>query len=95
MLKIAKIALVTVPLVVGAAWNPAFAVSTRGVAAGESWARQMLQLMDTDKDGRVSREEWMRFMAAEFDHLDVNHDGYLSVRELSRFPYSYRSGPHR
>lgn len=95
MFKITKIALLSVPLVVGAAWSPAFAVSASGVAAGESWAREMLQLMDTDKDGRVSREEWMRFMAAEFDRLDVNHDGYLSVRELSRYPYRYHPGPHR
>ena len=95
MVKIAKIALVIMPLVVGAFSTPAFAVSARGVAAGEGWARQMLQLMDVDKDGRVSREEWMRFMAAEFERLDVDHNGYLSVRELSRFPYSIRSGPHR
>jgi len=57
MFKIAKIALVTMPLVAGAASTPAFAVNARNVAAGEAWARQMLQLMDTDKNGRVSRQE--------------------------------------
>lgn len=94
MIKVAKIAFIAAALA-AAASSPAFAVSTRGVAAGEAYARQMLQLMDTDKDGRVSREEWMRFMAAEFDRLDVNHDGYLSARELSGFPYRFRTGPHR
>ena len=94
MFKIAKIALVTMPLVAGAASSAAFALNARNVAAGEAWARQMLQLMDTDKNGRVSRQEWMRFMEAEFDRLDVDHSGELTVRELSRFPYS-RPGPHR
>ncbi len=95
MLKIAKIALVAASLAVGAASTPAFAVNARGVAAGELWARQMLQLMDTDKNGRVSRAEWMQFMAAEFDRLDVDHSGELTVRELSGFPYSAHPGPHR
>lgn len=95
MFKIAKIALVTMPLVLAAASSPAFAVSARGVAAGEAWARQMLPLMDTDKNGRVSRQEWMRFMAAEFDRLDVDHSGELSVQELARFPSGSHPGAHR
>ena len=95
MVKIAKIALVIMPLVVGSFSTPAFAVSARGVAAGEAWARQMLPLMDTDKNGRVSRQEWMSFMAAEFDRLDVDHSGELTVQELSRFRYSSHPGPHR
>jgi len=95
MLNIAKIALVTTALVVGAASSPAFAVSPGGVTAGEAQARELLKLMDTDKNGKVSRQEFMRFMEAEFDRLDVDHNGELSVQELSRFPYGGRGGPHR
>ena len=86
MFKFAKIALFTMVLVVGAVSTPAFAAGERGVAAGETLARQMLKLMDADKDGKVSRQEFMRFMEAEFDRLDVDHNGELTVREISRFP---------
>lgn len=86
MFKIANIALVTIALVVGAVSTPAFAASERGAAAGEELARELLRLMDTDKNGKVSRQEFMRFMEAEFDRLDVDHSGELTVRELSRFP---------
>lgn len=96
MFKMAKIALVTMALVVGAAATPAFAVSARGVAAGEAQARQLLRLMDTDKNGRVSRQEFMRFMEAEFDRMDVDHNGELTVQELAKFPSGgSHPGPHR
>jgi hypothetical protein len=32
--------------------------------------------------GRVSRQEFMNFMAAEFDRLDENKDGEPPIREL-------------
>lgn len=98
MFRIAKVGLVTIALVGAAASTSAFAVSKRGVAAGETYARQLLQLMDTDKNGKVSRGEFMSFMEAEFDRLDVNHDGELTVQELARFPsasYGSHPGPHR
>jgi EF hand len=40
-------------------------------------ARQRLLTMDTDKSGKVSKQEWMKFMEEEFDRLDVNHGGEL------------------
>jgi Ca2+-binding EF-hand superfamily protein len=40
--------------------------------------------MDTDKNGMVSKQEFMKFMAAEFERLDKNRIGQLSVRELTR-----------
>jgi hypothetical protein len=55
------------------------------LTAGEAAATQLLLLMDTDKDGMVSKAEFMSFMSAEFDHMDMNHDGKLDVRELARF----------
>jgi hypothetical protein len=53
------------------------------LAAGEREAKKMLLLMDTDKNGKVSRQEFMGFMEAEFERLDVNKDGELDVKELT------------
>jgi hypothetical protein len=52
------------------------------LAARDAAAKQLLLLMDTDKSGKVSRQEWMRYMEAEFDRLDKNKDGELDVKEL-------------
>ena len=43
---------------------------------------QLLGLMDTDKNGKVSKAEFMRFMEAEFDFADKNKDGELDPTEL-------------
>lgn len=53
------------------------------LAQGEKEAKKMLLLMDKDKNGKVSKEEFMSFMEAEFERLDVNHDGELDVQELT------------
>jgi Ca2+-binding EF-hand superfamily protein len=41
--------------------------------------------MDTDKNGKVSKHEFMNFMSKEFDLIDTNHDGQLDVNELAKF----------
>ena len=41
--------------------------------------------MDRDKSGKVSKEEFMKFMEAEFERMDVNKDGELDVQELTHF----------
>jgi hypothetical protein len=40
------------------------------LAIGEDEAKQLLLLVDTEKKGKVSKQEWMKFMEAEFDRLD-------------------------
>jgi hypothetical protein len=65
------------------------------LAAGEAEAKQMLLLMDRDQNGKVSREEFMNFMEAEFDRLDVNKDGELDVKELTQSRLMPRGGVHR
>ena len=47
-------------------------------------ARNLLLAIDTDKRGRISKEEWMKFMEAEFDRLDTDHKGQLDVDELTK-----------
>jgi hypothetical protein len=46
--------------------------------------KQLLLLMDSDKDGKVSKQEWMTFMEAEFDRLDKAKNGQLDVKELAQ-----------
>ena len=43
---------------------------------------ELLLLMDTDKNGKISKQEWMKFMEAEFDKLDKDKAGELDRREL-------------
>jgi hypothetical protein len=67
------------------------------VAAGEVDVKQLLLLMDTDKNGRISRKEFLDFMAAEFDRLDTDESGELDVKELekSQLTSTHRGGAHR
>ena len=51
---------------------------------GEDEVRQLLVLMDTDKNGKVSKEQYMKFMEAEFARLDRNNTGKLDVKELTK-----------
>ncbi len=41
--------------------------------------------MDTDKSGKISKREWMRFREAELDRLDMDKTGELDVKELAIF----------
>ena len=68
-------------------------VSRRAVAQGEKETQQLLRLMDVDQNGRVSKQEFMQFMEAEFDRLDVDRSGELTVKELSKARFCY-SPPH-
>jgi hypothetical protein len=52
------------------------------LALGEEEVKQLLLVMDTDKSGKISKQEWMKFMEAEFDRLDKGKDGLLDVKEL-------------
>ena len=61
------------------------------LAAGEKEAKKMLLLMDTDKSGKVSKQEFMSFMEAEFQRLDINKDGELDVKELTDWRVQVRT----
>ena len=52
------------------------------LAIGEDEAKQLLLLIDTDKKGKISKQQWMKFMEAEFDRLDKTRSGELDVTEL-------------
>lgn len=54
------------------------------VAIGEEEVKQLLLLMDTDKNGKISKQEYMTFMEEEFDRLDTDKSGELDVQELTQ-----------
>jgi Ca2+-binding EF-hand superfamily protein len=54
------------------------------LAIGENEVKQLLLLMDTDKNGQISKLEYMTFMEAEFERLDKNKNGELDVKELTQ-----------
>jgi Ca2+-binding EF-hand superfamily protein len=54
------------------------------LAIGEDSVKQLLPLMDADKNGMVSEQDFMKFMAAEFQRLDKEKRGELNVKELTQ-----------
>jgi hypothetical protein len=90
----AWIAMLAATTLAGAAMaaDPAPASATPSpVVKGQYSTKQLLLLMDQDRNGKVSKDEFMAFMSAEFDSLDVNKDGSLDVAELTgvRIPRSH------
>jgi hypothetical protein len=61
------------------------------LALGENEVKQLLLLMDTDKKGKISKREWMKFMEAEFERLDKDKKGQVDIKELtpSKFRVSH------
>ena len=54
------------------------------LALGENEVKQLLLLMDTDKSGKISKQEWMKFMEAEFDRRDKHKKGQLDAKDLEQ-----------
>ncbi len=54
------------------------------LALGEAEVKQLLLLIDTDKNGKISKQEWMKFMEAEFDRLDKDKSGDLDAKDLGQ-----------
>ena len=53
-------------------------------ALGESEVKQLPLPLDTDNNGKISKEEYMSFMEAEFDRLDKDNSGELDPKELTQ-----------
>jgi len=67
--------------------EPAAAEPAKNLKGGLSLTAQLLQLMDTDKNGMVSKAEFLHFMEQEFDLADKNKDGELDPKELRYLAY--------
>jgi EF hand len=63
------------------------------LAIGEAEVTQLLLLMDTDKSGKISKQEYMKFMDAEFTRLDKDKSGELDPKELLQMQRPMRVPP--
>ena len=50
----------------------------------EGQFKQFLLSMDTDGRGKISKQEFMKFMEAEFDRLDKDKTGELDAKEIAQ-----------
>ena len=64
------------------------------LALGEYEAEQLLLLIDTNKTGKITKQEWMKFMEEEFDRLDKNKSGEIDAKELARSRLATRPFPN-
>jgi hypothetical protein len=55
----------------------------RGQKATPKAQDRLVLLMDADKNGKISKQEFMAFMEAEFDRLDTEKNGQLDAKELA------------
>lgn len=87
---LSTVLLVALLFTIGAIVGPSFAQKATvpkpqdTLALGEDEVKQLLLLIDTDKTGKISKQEWMKFMEAEFDRLDKNKSGMLDAHELAQ-----------
>ena len=58
------------------------------LALGQNEVEQLLLLINMNKTGKITKQEWMKFMEEEFDRLDKNKTGEIDAKELahSRLP---------
>jgi hypothetical protein len=54
------------------------------LALAEDHVKQVLLLMEADKQGKISKQQFMKFMEAEFERLDTTKTGQLDVKQVTR-----------
>ncbi|MET1114310.1 MAG: EF-hand domain-containing protein [Comamonas sp.] len=86
----------TAPAADAAAADAAAADDVPAVAPltkGEIKARRDFQMLDFNKDGKLSRAEVVLFprLAAAFDTADTDKDGFVSFDEVEVFAVQYRA----
>lgn len=73
--------------------QPAPVDDAKPLSKGEIKARRDFQLLDFNKDGKLSRAEVALFprLAAAFETADTDKDGFVSFEEVEVFTRHYRA----
>jgi hypothetical protein len=83
MFLISAIAAVfTVGIATGTPYQTSQTSDSDSLSPGE--VAQLLRLIDVNKTGKITKQQWMDFVATEFDRLDTKKSGVLDSAELSR-----------
>ena len=80
MKKLLMMALILLGAVIFLGTNYAFAKGPHGHMHGKSY----FDAMDTDKDGKISHDEYMAKYEKRFKAMDTNQDGFLTNEECSK-----------
>jgi Ca2+-binding EF-hand superfamily protein len=54
------------------------------LALCEDEVKKLLLIIEPDKKGKISKQEYMKFMEAEFERLDKDKNGELDVTKLTQ-----------
>ncbi len=52
------------------------------IEARESRGGKRIEKMDSDKDGKISKDEWIAYYSEKFTEKDVDGDGYVTAGEM-------------
>ncbi len=78
-----KYMLITLATLLGAFCLQAEKPMRKGAKKGAApMAGRMLEMMDTDKDGKVSKAEWQAHHDKKFAEIDADNDGSIVAAEI-------------
>jgi hypothetical protein len=64
------------------AQKPGTSTQPDRLAVANNDVKELILLMDSDKNGKISKQEWMSFMEAEFNQMDKEGRGELDTKQL-------------
>jgi Ca2+-binding EF-hand superfamily protein len=77
--------------VISASATAADPVKGVGTPAANRYTQALVTRMDVNRDGKVTQEEFMKFMEAEFNALDKDKSGMLETSEILNKGYFQRT----
>jgi Ca2+-binding EF-hand superfamily protein len=83
-MKISKIAILAATVAAMGLAPVTYAQTT-----GKTDHMDAIKTMDTNKDGMITKDEFMRMMGAKFDAMDKNKTGAISYSDVSKIIYSF------
>ncbi len=55
--------------------------------------KELMVLMDSNPNGKISKQQWLKFMEAQFDKLDLTKKGEIDIKEILQSSHKLRAQP--